>query len=88
MKDFYKLIDGSFVIGFGTNGGNDVTEISADEYNSLNEMFHTRPTAPDGYAYMIQDDPREWVLVELPPMPEPELTDAEALEIILGGGDT
>ena len=49
-------------------------------------MIADRPTAPEGYAYMIQDDPREWVLVELPPE-DPDLTADEAMEILLGGAE-
>ena len=85
MTNFYKVLDGNYIDGFGSNGADNVTAITEDEYNALTEMLTARPTAPEGYAYMIQDNPREWVLVELPPMPEPELTDEEALEILLGG---
>ena len=87
MTAFYKIVEDSYIVGFGTNGGGEVSAITEDEYNDLTEMFATRPTAPNGYAYMIQNDPREWVLVELQPDPDPELTDAEALEILLGGGE-
>lgn len=88
MTAFYKVVESGYIVGFGTNGADNVTAITEDEYNELAEMFATRPTAPEGYAYMIQDDPREWVMVEMPPDPDPELTDAEALEILLGGVDT
>ncbi len=86
MTAFYKVVEDGFVAGFGTNGGDNVTAISETEYDSLTEMFQDRPTAPEGYAYMIQDDPREWVLVELPP-DDPEMDDSEAFEFLFGGAE-
>lgn len=86
MTAYYKVVKDGYVNGFGTNGGNKVTEITEAEVNALSEMLDARPTAPEGYTYRIQDDPREWVLVELPPE-DPELTDGEALEILLGGAE-
>ena len=85
MTAYYKIVEDGYIVGFGTNGGDEVSGITEAEYNALSEMFADRPTAPEGYAYMIQDDPREWVLVELPPEPDPDIDDSEALEILLGG---
>ena len=34
---------------------------------------------------MIQDDPREWVLVELPPDPDDDVSGDELVDILLGG---
>lgn len=84
MTDFYKIVKNGFVVGFGVNGSDDANAISEAEYDSLAEMFQDRPSAPEGYAYMIQDNPREWVLVELPPEMDEEIDDSEALEILLG----
>lgn len=66
MTAFYKIVNDNIIDGFGTNGNDMVTAITEDEYNALAAMFAERPTAPSGYAYAIQDNPREWVLVELP----------------------
>ncbi len=87
MIEFYKVLDEQFISGFGTNGNESVTEISKSEYEQLRTLFAERPTAPSGYAYLLQDDPLEWVLVELPPEPDPDIDDAEALEILLGGAE-
>lgn len=93
MTDFYKVVDkDGFIEGFGTNGTNGpdgVTEIKENEYITLREMMHNRPTAPDGYTYALQDDPSEWVLVELPDEPEePTVEDkAEAYDILTGVSD-
>ncbi len=85
MNDFYKVVSDGYIDGFGTNGPDNVTGITEAEYNSLLEMFASRPSAPEGYAYLLRDDPREWVLVELPPDPDEDIDDGEALEILLGG---
>lgn len=82
---YYKEIAGGYVSAVGV-GLND-TEITEDEYNEILSIIHNKPTPPSGYDYMLRADTLEWELVELPPMPEPELTDEEALEILLGGGE-
>ena len=87
MTAYYKIVEDGFVTGFGTNGGDDVTGITETEYNALADMIADRPTAPEGYAYMIQDDPREWVLVELPSDPDDDVDDSEAMSILLGGAE-
>lgn len=82
MNAYYKTVENGFVTGFGTNGNTSTTKITKTEYNSLVSFFNTRPVAPVSKAYMMRDEPREWVLVDAPPE---EITDSEALEIILGG---
>lgn len=86
MTAFYKIVNDNIIQGFGTNGPDTVTAITEEEYDALTAMFSDRPTAPSGYAYVIQDDPREWVLVELPP-DDPELDDSEAFEFLFGGAE-
>lgn len=88
MIEFYKVVKDNIIDGFGTNGPDTVTAITEEEYDALTAMIAARPTAPSGYAYVIQDDPREWVLVELPPDDDPDLDEAELLNILLGGGVT
>lgn len=64
--------------------------IVATESNDLNHAeiiakIAEKPEDPDGYVYMLRADNLNWELVETPPSPDPELDDAEALEILLGG---
>lgn len=79
MKPFYKIVENNLISGFGTNGPDTVMEITEAEYSEIVSMFRNRPTAPEGYAYVLQDEPMEWVLVELPPAPVEPITEEEAL---------
>lgn len=60
-------------------------EITAAEYKNILSIIRNKPTAPDGYGYRVNDE-LEWELYELPTEDDdPEISEAEALEIILGG---
>ena len=60
-----------------------VEEITETEYNRIKSIVSNRPTAPDGFAYRLTAE-MEWERYELD-LEDPELTEAEALEILLGG---
>lgn len=76
MIDFYKQIENCYIIGIGTNGPDNMTEITAEEYAELLTIIRSRPADPDGYTYMLRADDLQWELVELPPDPEPGDEDA------------
>ncbi len=60
-------------------------EITETQYNVILFMLRSRPKAPEGYAYRLTKD-LVWEQCELPPdEDDPELSEAEALEILLGG---
>jgi hypothetical protein len=60
-------------------------EITETEYNEILSMLRSRPDAPEGYAYRLTKD-LVWEQYELPPdESDPELSEAEMLEILLGG---
>lgn len=80
-----KIVENGIIISIGE--GNIGTPISDAEYNRILSAAKNRPIAPAGYRYDLKDETLEFVLVETPPEPEPELSDSEALEILLGGGD-
>lgn len=81
--NFYKFISNGYIAAFGEIGKGE--RIASAEYNALLAAVNERPNAPDGHIYRLRAADLSWELVELPPMPEPELTDEEALEILLGG---
>lgn len=51
------------------------------------ERLKSKPADPDGYHYLLNAENFEWELVELPPEPDPEIEDSEALDIIFGGAE-
>lgn len=59
-------------------------EISKEEYDRIKAILDSRPSAPEGYGYRLTLE-MEWELYEISAEDDPELTEAEALEIILGG---
>lgn len=81
---YYQETADNHIVCVGEGYGGD--EISETQYRKILDVIHSKPTPPSGYEYALLTD-LTWELVELPPMPEPELTDEEALEIILGGGE-
>lgn len=63
-------------------GGTAITEA---QYEAIIKAIQNRPVPPEGYGYRLKTD-LTWELYELPaPDPDPEISDEEALSIILGG---
>lgn len=82
---YYKLVDEEgyiFCIGTG-NGGE---EISQAEYETILSVINNCPVAEPGFVYKLRTD-LTWELCEVPPVEEvdEEISDTEALLIILGG---
>lgn len=88
MTRYYKMYDdsNSYIIAIGTGYGG--TEITEEEYNSLLTLIRNRPTPPSGKDYKLTTS-LEWEEYDLPPVPEPsdedEISDSEAISILLGG---
>lgn len=84
---YYKILQDGYILSVGKGaGGEDLTE---SEYTQILDSIRNKPTAPDGYGYRLKSD-LTWERLELPVAPEdadPDLTDAEALAIILGGAE-
>ena len=88
---YSKIVIDGYIEGLGThksrsNMDGDITEA---EYNSIMAVIQNRPQA-DGKGYRLKTD-LTWEEYDLPPEPEPsdedELSDAEALNILLGGAN-
>ena len=63
------------------------TAITAEEYANILAMLRNPPAAPEGYGYRLTES-LQWELYELPPEdPDPELSDQDVLDIILGGNE-
>lgn len=82
---YYKQLSGDYIITIGV--GLDGIEIAADEYNEILSAIQNRPQT-EGKRYKLKTD-LTWEEYDLPSTPEPsdedELSDAEALNVILGG---
>lgn len=85
MVRHYKQLSDNYILAIGTGPGN--TEITKTEYNEIMSIIQSRPVA-DGKGYRLKDD-LTWEEYDLPPEPEPsdddEISDDEALSIIMGG---
>lgn len=82
---YYKQISDNYLIAIGTGVGG--TEITEDEYNEILSVIRSRPRS-EGKGYRLKTD-LTWEEYDLLPEPEPsdedELSEAEALDILLGG---
>lgn len=85
MRYFVQYGKKNHIIAIGTGAGG--TEITKVEYDKIMAIIQKRPSA-DGKGYRLKTD-LTWEAYDLPPEPEPsdedELSDAEALSILLGG---
>ena len=85
MRYFVQYGKKNHIIAIGTGYGG--TEITEAEYNEIMAIIQNHPTA-EGKGYRLKAD-LTWEEYDLPPEPEPsdedELSDAEALNILLGG---
>ena len=84
---YYKILQDDYILSVGKGeGGEDLTE---SEYTQILDSIRNKPAAPDGYEYRLKSD-LTWERLELPVAPEDtdsDLTDSEALAIILGGAE-
>ncbi len=82
---YNKYISGDEIIAIGKGAGG--VEITETEYNEIMSIIKSCPNV-EGKGYRLKTD-LTWEEYDLPPEPEPsdddELTDAEALNILLGG---
>lgn len=87
MRYFAQYNDSGTLLAIGTGPGG--VEITESEYNEIMAVIQNRPQA-DGKGYRLKTD-LTWEEYDLPPEPEPsdedELSDAEALDILLGGAN-
>ena len=78
---YTKIIVGGYILGLAV--ADKGIEITEQEYNELTDIFHAMPVR-EGYAYRLRED-LTWEEYQVEPEPVDELTDTEALAILLGG---
>lgn len=85
MRYFVQYGKKNHIIAIGTGAGG--TEITKVEYDEIMAIIQNRPAA-EGKGYRLKSD-LTWEAYDLPPEPEPsdedELSDTQALNILLGG---
>ena len=81
---YYKQISGDYIISIGTGYGG--TEITETEYNNIMSIIQSHPQT-DGKGYRLKTD-LTWEEYDLPVVEvsdDEEISNDEALEILLGG---
>ena len=66
---YYKKFENGYLHCLGTGVGGE--EITQEEYNNILELIRNRPTAENGYQYLLKTD-MAWELVEAPADPDDE----------------
>ena len=80
---YFKNTEDNYVTAISTGAG--MEEITQEEYYQILSVIHSAPTAETGYRYKLKVD-LTWERVDAPPEEtDPEISDEEALSIILGG---
>ena len=81
---YFQRLQNNYIIAIGTGAGG--TEITKAEYDEIMAIIQNRP-ATEGKGYRLKTD-LTWEAYDLPPEPEPsdedEISDAEALNVIMG----
>ena len=81
--NYKKYVTDDYIIAVGTGTGG--TEISEAEYDQILAAIRAKPPRTETEDYRLRED-LTWEAFAVEPLPEPELDDSEALEILLGGG--
>lgn len=81
---FYKHISENYILSIGT--GNGGTEITESEYDETLSVIHNKPPATETTDYRLREDLTWEEYTVDPPDPDPEIDEAEAYEILFGGG--
>lgn len=79
---YYKNIVDGYITYIGTGAGQ--AEITHEEYDSILAVIQSRPIPEAGFDYRLRED-MTWEHVERPIDDDPELSEQEAMAIILGG---
>ena len=79
---YNKHINGNYITAIGTGDGG--VEITKAEFDELLSIIKAKPTPSEGHGYRLRVD-LTWEEDELPPVVgRDEVTDEQALRIILG----
>lgn len=80
---YYKMVDNGYIPAIGTGDG--YTEITEAEYNEIMSVIRNKPMPTETTDFRLKSD-LTWEEYEVePPDPDPEIDEAEAFDIIIGG---
>ena len=83
--NYYKMIDGGYIVAIGTDTGG--VKITGDEYDEIMTVIHNKPARTETTDYRLKED-LTWEPYEVePPDPDPELDGDDVLDILLGGAE-
>lgn len=78
---YYKQVSDGYIECVGTGGG---TEITEDEYNEILSVIRAKPPATETTSYRLREN-LTWEEYPIdPPDPDPDIEDAELLDILMG----
>lgn len=79
---YKKYVSGGYIISIGTGGMGE--EIPESEYNEILAVIHNKPPRTENTDYKLRED-LTWEEYPVdPPDPDPEIDDAELLDILMG----
>ena len=81
---YYKIITDGYITAVGTGIGD--IEITQDEYESILAVIQSRPIPEAGFDYRLRED-LTWEQVDAPVIEDEEISDEEAMNIMLGVGE-
>lgn len=80
---YCKFLDNDYILAIGTGNGGE--EITKSEYDTILSVIQLRPQETETVGYRLKAD-LTWESYEKEPTPLPdEISDSEAMEILLGG---
>ena len=82
---YYKLIESGYITAIGTGGGG--AEITEAEYDEIMAVIHTKPAQTETTDYRLRTDLTWEAYTVEPPVDDEEISDEEALGILLGGDE-
>lgn len=86
---YYKQIENNYILTIRIGGSSEdgCEEISETEYNEILNIIPTKPLKTETTDFRLTTD-MTWEEYEIPqPIIDDNITDAEALNIILGGAE-
>ena len=75
--NYCVLITDGYVSGIASSVNQLPHPITETEKNEIFSILCNKPPAPDGYDFKLKADSLKWVMVELPPDPGDDATEAD-----------